>query len=288
MQRGEAGSRRHTRRILSRRGSTPVSRSRHMVVVASSAGASSERSIASSCSIGAMVRPADPADQPSTGPPATPVLPFARPIRKEPHDQHRRRRPVPVHVRIGDRGSPGQDVRPDLGRDPGRHHRRGPQRAGGLRDGDHDGARAGARRDHHRDVRRLPGGRPRHGQGHRLHARRLRLRLPDLRHAGVRQGAVAGHRDGRRRGARGPGRQGAPPGAGRRRPGDDVRVRVPRDPGADAAADRARAPHGAAPRRGAQERRAALPAARRQDPGHRGVRARRAQAGAHRGRLLAA
>ena len=34
-------------------------------------------------------------------------------------------------------------------------------------------------------------------------------------------------------------------GAGRRRPGDDVRVRLPRDAGAHAAADRARAPHGA-------------------------------------------
>ena len=30
-----------------------------------------------------------------------------------PHE-HRRRRAVPVHLRIGDRGSPGQDVRPDL------------------------------------------------------------------------------------------------------------------------------------------------------------------------------
>ena len=39
--------------------------------------------------------------------------------------------------------------------------------------------------------------------------RRLRLRLPDLRHARLGQGAVAGHRPGRRRGPRGPRRRGA-------------------------------------------------------------------------------
>ena len=38
--------------------------------------------------------------------------------------------------------------------------------------------------------------------------RRLRLRLPDLRHARLGQGAVAGHRPGRRLGARGPRRRG--------------------------------------------------------------------------------
>ena len=30
---------------------------------------------------------------------------------------------VSVHIRVGDRGPPGQDVRPDLGRRPRRHHR---------------------------------------------------------------------------------------------------------------------------------------------------------------------
>ena len=40
--------------------------------------------------------------------------------------------------------------------------------------------------------------------------RRLRLRLPDLRHARLGQGAVARHRAGRRRGARGPRRRRAP------------------------------------------------------------------------------
>ena len=35
-------------------------------------------------------------------------------------------------------------------------------------------------------------------KGDRLHERRLRVRLRDLRHAGLRQGAVAGHRHGSR------------------------------------------------------------------------------------------
>ena len=38
------------------------------------------------------------------------------------------------------------------------------------------------------DLRRLPAGRPRHRPRHRLHAGRLRLRLPDLRHARLGQG----------------------------------------------------------------------------------------------------
>ena len=53
-----------------------------------------------------------------------PLLRSARATNRGDHDQHRRRRALPVHVRIGDRGSPGQDVRPDLGR----HPRRDPQR----------------------------------------------------------------------------------------------------------------------------------------------------------------
>ncbi len=139
---------------------------------------------------------------------------------------------------------------------------------------------------HH--LRRLPERRPRHRPRHRLHEGRLRLRLPDLRHARVGQGAVGRHRDGRRRGARGPVRRRARARARRRRPGDDVRLRVPRDAGADAAADRARPPHGTPARRGAQERPAAVPPARRQDPGHRRVRARRPEARAHGRRLDAA
>ena len=63
----------------------------------------------------------------------------------------------------------------------------------------------------------------------------------------------AGHRAGRRRRARGPRRRGAGVRARRRRPGDDVRLRLPRDARADAAADRARPPDGAPARRGPQD-----------------------------------
>ena len=57
------------------------------------------------------------------------------------------------------------------------------------------------------DLHRLPDDRPRHGPRHRLHEGRLRLRLPDLRHARLGQGPVAGHRAGRRRRPRGPRRR---------------------------------------------------------------------------------
>ncbi len=52
--------------------------------------------------------------------------------------------------------------------------------------------------------------------------------------------------------------------------------------------DRPRAPHGAAARRGPQVRPVPVPAARRQDPGDRRVRARHPQAGPDRGRLVPA
>ena len=58
----------------------------------------------------------------------------------------------------------------------------------------------------------------------------------------------------------------------RRRPGPDVRLRLRRDRGADAAADHAGAPARAAAHRSAAQGRARLPAARRQVPGHRRVR----------------
>ena len=65
---------------------------------------------------------------------------------------------------------------------------------------------------------------------------------------------------------------------GRRRPGDDVRLRLRRDARPDAAADLAGPPHERAPVRGAQGRRRAVPAARRQDPGHDRLRERQAGA----------
>ena len=57
-----------------------------------------------------------------------------------------------------------------------------------------------------------------------------------------------------------------------RRPGHDVRLCLRRDPGADAHAHLPGPQAGQAADRGAQERRAGLPAPGRQEPGHRGVR----------------
>ena len=83
---------------------------------------------------------------------------------------------------------------------------------------------------------------------------------------------------------RGDGTSPQPARAGRGRPGHDVRLRLPRDARADAAADRPGPPPGPPAGRGAQERPAAVPAPRRQDAGHRRVRARRPQASDQRGR----
>ena len=123
-------------------------------------------------------------------------------------------------------------------------------------------------------VHRLPGRRSGHRPRHRLHARRLRLRLPDVRHAGLvkeQSPDIAQGVDAHSRCAA----DAASARAGCGRPGDDVRVRVPRDARADAAADRAGPPDGPPPGRGPEVRPAAVPAAGRQDPGHRRVRARR-------------
>ena len=83
-----------------------------------------------------------------------------------------------------------------------------------------------------------------HGGGHRLHRRELRVRRPHLRGAHLDRPPVARHRDGRGFGPE--------QGAGRRRPGHDVRLRHQRDPGADAAADHAGAPDRRAAGRGAE------------------------------------
>ena len=87
---------------------------------------------------------------------------------------------------------------------------------------------------------------------------------PDIAQ-GVDHGARVAHRPGRRRRARR---------RRRGRPGDDVRLRDPRDAGADADADLARAQARPPARRGAQGRGRALPAPRRQDPGHGPLRER--------------
>ena len=73
--------------------------------------------------------------------------------------------------------------------------------------------------------------------------------------------------------------------AGRRRPGPDVRLRLPGHPRADAAADLAGPPARPAAVGGPQGRRGALPAPRRQDPGHDRVRRRPPRPAGHRGGL---
>ena len=70
--------------------------------------------------------------------------------------------------------------------------------------------------------------------------------------------------------------------AGRRRPGDDVRLRLPRDRRADAVADRDGAPSRQAPVRRPQGGRRSVSASRRQESGLGRVRRRQAGAGRHR------
>ena len=132
-----------------------------------------------------------------------------------------------------------------------------------------------------RHLRRVPGGRPRDRPGHRLHgrARTASTTAPAARWSrstSSRPTSSAASTTPRKRAAR------RSPRPGRRRPGNDVRLRVQRDARAHAAADRARAPARAAARRGAQGRPLPLPPAGRQDPGHRRVPARQAGCGARR------
>ena len=105
----------------------------------------------------------------------------------------------------------------------------------------------------------FPGGRPRDDQRRRLYPRQVRVRLRDLRGAVLDPRAVARHRPGRR------------PRRGRR-PGPDVRLRVHRDRGADAAADHAGAQAGEGAVVRAARRRAGLSAAGRQIAGHGRIR----------------
>ena len=135
------------------------------------------------------------------------------------------------------------------------------------------------RRDHDLDLRRHPGHRARDDREDRLHRRRVRLRLQDVRGAQHDRQAVARHRPGRRRGVRdalGHERRRRARPRGRGRSGDDVRLREQRDARADAVADRARPPPRASAGGGPQGRNAPLPAPRRQDPGQRALRRRSA------------
>ena len=93
---------------------------------------------------------------------------------------------------------------------------------------------------------------------------------------GLRQ-AEQRHRAGRRPGER------RPPEHRRRRPGPDVRLRLRRDARADAGADLLRAPPGRAPGAAAPRRPHAVPAPRRQEPGHAALRRRQAALDRHRG-----
>ena len=98
-----------------------------------------------------------------------------------------------------------------------------------------------------------------HHRAHRLHPGQVRLRRLHLRRDHGHPRAVARHRPGRAGRSRVPGR---PPGPGRarlpgrRRPGHDVRLRLPRHRRAHAHAHPAGPPAGAPHERGAQGRRA--------------------------------
>ena len=109
--------------------------------------------------------------------------------------------------------------------------------------------------------RRLRPRRARDDPPDRLQRSRAALRRRRLRGDGLLRQAVAGHRAGRRP------RVGRLPEPGRRRPGADVRLRVRRDAGADAVPDLLRAPAGAAAKRSAPRRAAAVAASRREVAG---------------------
>ncbi len=166
-----------------------------------------------------------------------------------------------------------------------------PMGARRVRDVAHDGAVHRRRRDHDRGLRRHPEPRARHDQGHRLRPRVVWLRRQHVRRDGVDRSAVAEHRARRRHVGRDPAgkeRRGHPQQPGRRRPGDDVRVRVRRDRGSHAASDLARAPVGAPAVRGAQGRHPPVPPSGREDPGHVRLRGRAARAAQDRPHLDAA
>ena len=137
-------------------------------------------------------------------------------------------------------------------RHPRRDHPRGPERPGGLRDGHDDRPRDRPRRDHDDHLHRLP------GRSSATPSATSATRRPSTASTTRRAGRWSPSRSSRRtsRRASTPRSRSAatprPRRARRRRPGNDVRVRLPRDAGADAAADRARPPDGAPAGRGPQ------------------------------------
>ena len=150
-----------------------------------------------------------------------------------------------------------------------------------MRDPDHDRSRRRGRGDLDGDVRRHPRARARPDLRDRLHALGVGVRRNHLRRRRGDRRAVARHRARRRpvvRGAARPGRRRPDRPDRRGRPGDDVRLRVQRDAGADAAPDHARPQDRAAAGRRPQVRAAQVPAAGRQGAGDRPVRGGRARA----------
>jgi hypothetical protein len=167
---------------------------------------------------------------------------------------------VSLHLRVRLRGSPRQAGRPHLRRRRRRLPRPRPPRPRRLRDHARRPVRDRGRRvPHPRPAR--PRRRPRPGRDprpprparHRLHHRRLRHRPRRLRGPDPLQRPVRRHQPGRRPRRRRP---------RRRRPGPDVRLRLRRDPRADARPHRPGAQAAAPPGRAAPVRPAALAPAR--------------------------
>ena len=141
-----------------------------------------------------------------------------------------------------------------------------------------------------RGLGRHPVGRPPHDHRGRLHRREVRARRRNLRRDHGDPGAVRRHRGRRRpraRGARGA-LERRPRPSGRRRPGDDVRLRLPRHRRADADADRDGPSLVEATLRRPQSGRRSVSASRRQEPGLDRIRRRQAGPRRHRADLRAA
>ena len=138
------------------------------------------------------------------------------------------------------------------------------------------------RRDHDRGEDQLRAGGARGGAGHRLRERRRRFSLRQGLHPQSAHAPVARHRPGRRRAQ---GRGQGDRGAGRRRPGAHVRLRLQRDARDDADGDHVRAPPRPRAHQAAQGGRRRMAAPRRQVAGLDPLRGRPPGQGGERGHL---